>query len=458
MSEDTPVPGAGERPQFDPHADHHVMPKLRPVRGFAQKAGEQVRLGIADRSQISQAVVFAPPAAQTILPKLDGSRDLDQIVTELTAQGAQGLTREMLETFVAQLDAAGLLFGPRFDQLLDKMRSEFDSSDELPPSITANFADALAMQEAGEEATDEQKAEIGPRKLGELMDTWIDNALQKAENPSLDALPKGVVVPQLDYGRAWVNYAAVWGRMRIVDRPDHVLILGSNSFGMSTGVCGCDKGYRSPLGTCALDAELLETLKEELGAEDAERLMANRYDHEREHSIEVQIPWIQHCLGKDDAGNYCSVAGVLVHDPVPNNGRSLDDQGLDLEPFIDAARRTIDRLDGNTLVVASASLSHVGPAFGDQQQLAGDSPEAEEARNKILKMDKELLDLIAQGKAEELVASLAWQQNPTRWNSAGALVALAKIVGDSEVRIYGYTGAMDPQGMTMVSTAAMAFM
>ena len=58
------------------------MPKLRPVRGFAQKAGEQVRLGIADRSQISQAVVFgAAPRPRRSCPKLDGSRDLDQIVT-----------------------------------------------------------------------------------------------------------------------------------------------------------------------------------------------------------------------------------------------------------------------------------------------------------------------------------------------------------------------------------------
>lgn len=458
MSEATPASGGAERPQFDPNAQHHAMPKLRPVRGFAQKSGEQVRLGIADRSQISQAIVFAPPAAQSILPMMDGSRDLDQIVTELTAQGAQGLTREMLETFVAQLDAAGLLFGPRFDEILSKMRTEFDSSEELPPSITANVADALAVQEAGEEATDEQKAEIGPRKLAELLDTWINNALKDAENPSLDTLPRGVVVPQLDYGRAWINYAAIWGRMRVVDRPDHILILGSNSFGMASGVCGCDKGYRSPLGACPLDTELFGALLDELGADDAERLLANRYDHEREHSIEVQVPWIQHCLGKDEDGSYCSVMGVLVHDPVPNNGRSLDGNGLDLEPFIDAARRTIDRLSGRTLVVASASLSHVGPAFGDQQPLAGDSPEAEQARNKILTMDKELIDLLAQGKAEELVASLAWQQNPTRWNSAGALVALAKIVGDSEARVYGYTGAMDPQGMTMVSTTAMAYM
>ena len=104
------------------------------------------------------------------------------------------------------------------------------SRTSLPPSITANFADALAMQEAGEEATDEQKAEIGPRKLVEVMDTWIDQCAQETpRTPAWMRLPKGVVVPQLDYGRAWINYAAIWGRMRVVDRPDHVLILGART-------------------------------------------------------------------------------------------------------------------------------------------------------------------------------------------------------------------------------------
>ena len=456
MSDQTPPSGA-EQPRFDPAAEHHQRPRLRPVRGFAQKFGEQVRMGIADRSQISQAIVFAPPAAQAILPKLDGSRDLDQIVSELTSQGAQGLTREMLEQFVAQLDSAGLLFGPRFDEIWEKSKQEFDSSDLLPPSITAAMADAMVVQEVGQEATDEQKAELGGKKLAEAMDRWIDQALKDAENPSLDALPKGIVAPQLDYARAWINYAAIWGRMRVVDRPDRVLVLGSNNYGMSTGVCGCDKGYRTPLGESPLDEGLFGALNEALGVAGSARFLEHRYDHEREHSIEVQIPWIQHVLGKDEAGSYCPVVGVLVHDPVANGGKSLDGNGLDLEPFVAAVKKATEVVGGKTLIVASASLSHVGPAFGDKQPLVGDAPEAEEARNRVLQMDRELIELLVQGKAEEMVASLAWQQNPTRWNSTGALVALAQLVAPATGKVYGYTGALDQQGMTMVSSTAIAF-
>jgi MEMO1 family protein len=78
-------------------------------------------------------------------------------------------------------------------------------------------------------------------------------------------------------------------------------------------------------------------------------------------------------------------------------------------------------------------------------------------RQRVLAFDKEQIELLAQGKAGEVIASLAWQQNPTRWSCAGPLAALVRIVAPATGRVYGYTGAMDQQGLTMVSSTAMAF-
>src|SRR6185295_3809959 len=90
---------------------HQQRPKLRAIRGFPARMGEQVVLGLADARQISDKVVFAPPAVQAILPLMNGERTLDEVVTAV----GRGLTRQILESFVAQLDEAGLLFGPNFD-------------------------------------------------------------------------------------------------------------------------------------------------------------------------------------------------------------------------------------------------------------------------------------------------------------------------------------------------------
>lgn len=442
------MPEQPPTPRFDPDAPHMLKPKLRPVRGFPAKAGEQQVLGLADARQISDKMVFTHPAAQLLLPKMDGTRDLDQLVTEV----GHGLTRPILEQLVAQLDDAALLHGPKFDQLWAKVRADFDASTVLPPGSTAAIADALAVQELGEDASDEQKAEVGPTRLREAMDKWIAASLKQAPDPSFDSLPKAIVAPHIDYPRGWMNYGAVWGRMRVVDRPDRVVILGTNHFGAATGVCGCNKGFGSPFGECHVDQQIVDGLQQRLG----DAIFEHRYDHEREHSIELQIPWIQHCIGPDESGEFPKVFAALVHDPVVNSGASYDGSGVDLQAFIDAMRDILGSLTGTTLVVSSADLSHVGPAFGDRQTLAGETDEAKAFRDRVLNHDREMIELFAQGKADELIASMAWQQNPTRWCSIGNMVAAMRIVGAEQARVLNYAAAMDQQGMSLVSSTAMA--
>jgi predicted class III extradiol MEMO1 family dioxygenase len=446
MTEQTPPAPAA--PQFDPGSPHHQRPKLRQIRGFSAKANDAPALGLADARQISQRIVFTSPAAQHILPLMDGERSIDDIVNQI----GRGLERRSVELLVAQLDDAGLLHGPKFDEMWEEFTSSFDSSENLPPSVTANFADQLAKQDLGEDATDEQIAELAPQKLREVFDQFIEKALENADNPSFDELPRAIIAPHLDYPRGWNNYATVWGRMRVVDRPDRVIILGTNHYGRSTGVCGCDKGFETPLGVCAVDTDIVAKLRHRLG----EALFEHRYDHEREHSIELQVAWIQHVLGADEAGNYPKVFAALIHDPAANNGESYDGRGVGLMPFVETMRKVIDELDGRTLIVSSADLSHVGPAFGDQQPMVGESPEAAAARNQILTHDREMLDLLRQKKVEELVASMAWQQNPTRWCSTGNLVATLKIVEPERIEILSYAGAMDPQGAALVTSTAVA--
>lgn len=452
---DQPIQPA--QPKFDPNSESQQKPKIRNVRGvpFPAKTPdgkEQVLLGLTDAQQISKKMVLTHPAFQQLIGMLDGSRDLDQIVSEV----GNGLERPMLESLVAQLYDAGLIYGPAFDAMLIKMHEDFDNADLLPPGTTAQFADALVMQELGQEATDEQKDAQGPDKFREIMDKWIDEVLKDAENPAYDTLPKAIVAPHIDYARGWMNYASIYGRLRTADRPDRIIILGTNHFGQSTGVCGCNKGYESPLGVCNLDADLIEKLKTALGDDNAAKLFENRFDHENEHSIELHMPWIQHIFGKDDAGNYPIVFGALIHDPLVNSGASYDGSGLDMDPFIDALSSVLAGLPGKTLIVSSADLSHVGPGFGDQQALAGDDEGAKAFRAQVAKHDQEMLTLYTEKKIDDLIGSISWQQNATRWCSVGNLAATMRLTNPEKVELLNYAAAMDPQGTTFVSSAALA--
>src|SRR5690349_856488 len=122
-----PPPSQPPAPRFDRNAPHMERPKLRNVRGFPAQAkgpdGKEVQvLGLADARQISEKVVFLLPAVQVILPLMDGVRTLDMIAAEV----GRGLTREILEHIVAQLDEAHLIEGPGFDALYAQVKGDFD--------------------------------------------------------------------------------------------------------------------------------------------------------------------------------------------------------------------------------------------------------------------------------------------------------------------------------------------
>lgn len=450
---------------FDPSKPHHARPRLRPVRPLQLQHNDQPVLGLRDATQISDRMVVTSPLAQFILGHMDGNHEIEGIINAAKAQAQQvgvppqaidQITAEPIRMLIAQLDDAGLLEGPTFEAMRDKVREQFDSSDVLPPAASADFADALVMQELGENATEEQKKAMGPQKLADQLDKFMAEAMKSAENPAFDALPRAVIAPHLDYGRGWLNYAHTYARLRVTDRPDRVIVLGTNHFGQGTGVVACDKGYETPLGVCQADTEFLNLLKQNLGAENAEKMLSHRFDHEREHSIELHIPWIQHVFRNPDSGEFPKVLGILVHDPVRNNGESYDGKGLGLDPFVQALKAAISAAPGTTLIVSSADLSHVGRAFGDQQAFMGEDEQSQQFRNRLLQHDKTMLDLIAQGKADELITSMSWQQNPTRWCSIGNLVATIRATDASEVKILHYAAAGDQQGMALVSSMAAA--
>ncbi len=441
-------PAAPTPPAFDPDAPHQQKPKLRQIKGFPAQVKGQQAMGVADARQISRKVVFTSPAAQQILPLMDGTRSLDDIVEQV----GQGLERRSVELLVAQLDDAALLHGPNFDEVWNDFTRTFDSTDTLPPSNTADYAEALVKKARGEgnEPTDEQLAEESPQALREHLDQMIDAALKDDDNPSFDSLPAGIVVPAIDYARGGLVFAKAYGRMRVVDRPDRVIILGPNHYGRSSGVAGCDKGFQSPFGECSGDTQLVDKLRNSLG----DKLFEHRYDHEREHSIELQLPWIQHVFGMDDDGNYPKMFAALVHDAAANNGESYDGNGVAIQPFVDAVKQALAELGGTTLLIVSFDLSHVGPMFGDQIQLMGETPEAQEARSKVVQHDRDMLALLAQGKPEEMVAAMAWQQNPTRWSSTGPIVAAMGISEPCFARTLHYQGAIDQNGHMLVSMIA----
>ncbi len=114
-------------------------------------------------------------------------------------------------------------------------------------------------------------------------------------NPSpADSLleAKAIVVPHAGYVYSGRLAAEVYSRVQL---PRRFVILCPNHTGMGAALAIMSQGvWETPLGLAAIDQELAASIK--LGDP---ALEDSPLAHRSEHSLEVQLPFLQHLLGSD---------------------------------------------------------------------------------------------------------------------------------------------------------------
>jgi len=101
---------------------------------------------------------------------------------------------------------------------------------------------------------------------------------------------KGAVVPHAGYMFSGPVAAHVYSELRASGKPEVVVILGPNHTGWGADVALSTEDWVTPMGTVRIHTEAAEKLIEEGIPED-------RAAHISEHSIEVQLPFLQYIFG-----------------------------------------------------------------------------------------------------------------------------------------------------------------
>ncbi len=407
----TPQPQQpGPTPSLESLPEHIRRPHLRTIQPFGVKSQDGKNLvALRDPSMLSQQTMIVPPQALQVLQHFQGHQPLDQIATMTSAP------LPMLIEIAQGLDRVGLLWGPTCERLEAELLEKVRTHQAFPP---------MASMSLGAEADAARKA--------------IDGFFEQTEDPELDAAPIGIVAPHLDYQRGWPNYAGAYYAIRGTPAPDRIVILGTNHFGSSDGVVLSEFGFESPLGRCPADSAVITDVVASLG----KKLVIDQLDHYAEHSIQLQLPWVQHCWGN------VPVVAALVPDPLQpmianDGGRATGKQ------FAEALRQSLEKAGGRTFYIASSDLSHVGPQFGEPR------PVDEQRRFDVERHDREMLGKFLAGDAEEFLAAMKWNKNPTRWCSIGNMSAMLTLAQPENVELIDYRQAFDDKGMAMVTSAAL---
>ncbi|MBW2973119.1 AmmeMemoRadiSam system protein B [Candidatus Woesearchaeota archaeon] len=179
-------------------------------------------------------------------------------------------------------------------------------------------------------------SDFGPRKLPEKI-------------PEQEL--KGIIVPHAGYLYSGPCAAYCYKAVAESKRPDLFIILGVSHSGFSS--CLSMKDWQTPLGTVKVDKEFGKALIEN-------GIPQDETAHANEHSIEVQLPFLQFVL-KD-----FKFIPIIVSD--------------DFAQIAEIILKTIEQTKKNVIIIASSDFTHYGAEYGYV-------PFAENIKENLYKMD-----------------------------------------------------------------------
>jgi MEMO1 family protein len=160
----------------------------------------------------------------------------------------------------------------------------------------------------------------------------VDRLVAAAPRGGIEDMPRALVVPHAGYQYSGSVAAAAYALLQR-RRPERVVLLGPAHFVPLPGMAvPTVDAFATPLGRVPVDRAACRRLTATSGACAADR------PHEREHSLEVQLPFLQRVVGDG-----WSLTPITVGDADPEEIADVMDAAL---------------IGGTALLVVSTDLSH----------------------------------------------------------------------------------------------------
>jgi AmmeMemoRadiSam system protein B len=215
------------------------------------------------------------------------------------------------------------------------------------------------------------------------------------------------MVPHAGWVFSGATAARVYSVLAETGGFETFLVFGAvHSWGTPKGAVYPEGTWATPLGEMEVDSELAEAVLRE----GADRVEENAPAHRAEHSIEVQIPFLQHLF---PGARLCAIN-------VP--------PGLDAPEVGRAAARACRELGRNAAVLASSDLTHYGRRFGFAPKGAG-----EDAHTWMKEVnDRTFLQGVLSLDSRSVLSSAAADHSACGSGAVAAAVAAVESLGASK--------------------------
>lgn len=241
-------------------------------------------------------------------------------------------------------------------------------------------------------------------------------------------LPIGAVVPHAGYSYSGPCAAHIYHLLANSETPDTIIILGPshNDLGKVSVWMGSD--WETTFGPVKVNKELAKTILNSSDIFDSEPM-----PHMQEHSIEVQLPFLQAIYG-----NKLKIIPIII---TPKPSMNLCEQvGSALAQVIKLSKKKV-------LVLASSDFTHYGHSYG-YLPFSGSNVRAE-----IEEADKKVIDEITDLNLEKYVEKVTKNQTICGQTAIGCLISYAKSMNASKGKLMKYYLSGDITGSYMNSVS-----
>ncbi len=383
------------------------LPRLRAVELIPYQDNQNKGYILNDPLRLSGRSLFIPEPVAFIIAHFDGEKSFADLQENFYRRFGEILFREKVQEIISTLDENYLLENERFQKKMEEEKDAFASSPVREPyslRLTPQQADTLK------------------RRIQQAVSSF------PPEKPS-----SAIVSPHIDYERGMEAYARCYACYRELEGKT-LIILGTNHTPFGDDFILTRKSFLTPWARIDVNTEILEQLEQAL--DDPYR---DEIAHRFEHSIELNVAFLSALTS-----NF-KIVPLLA----PSFSRHIEERRfpIEYEGFFAKLKEVSSPPD--VLLVAAVDLSHVGLRFGT-------GVEASKIMAGVENFDRRLIDHILKGDPLGFLREFFPNGNATNVCGTGPLYTLLKVV-EGPGRLLGYYRAMDPDGSSAVTFAALLF-
>src|SRR6185369_16249305 len=298
---------------------------------------EHPGLFIRDPYRFTDAMLVIPPPLVECLQCFDGLQtglDLRAALVRVTGELEVGQLEQHL---IATLSSAGFLEDAQYAGMQQARKREFAEATVREPSHAGSAypADEQEMRET----------------MGQYMSGAED--LAKADG-DLFAIAAPHVSPQ----GGWQSYRAAYGMLSPEHKDKTFVILATSHYGEPETFGLTRKTFRTPLGDTLSDTALVDWL----AARGGRGVRMEDYCHSFEHTVELQVIFLQHVLGPG-VKILPVLVGPFAHSIYEDGNPEGDDK---VKAFFDALGELREREGDRLFWVMGVDMTHMGARYHDR--------------------------------------------------------------------------------------------